>query len=134
VLADNGVDLGRVMIGHSNESTDIGYLEQIIANGSYLGWDRCGLSLTVPLDAQLDTLATLCERGYANRVMLSHDKSSFMDWFSNAEVDPALPDWRYTYIHDGVLPGLRQRGITESQLEQMLVRNPRDFFAAAGPA
>jgi phosphotriesterase-related protein len=134
VLADHGVDLGRVMIGHSNESTDIGYLEQIIANGSYLGWDRCGLSLTVPLDAQLDTLATLCERGYANRVMLSHDKSSFMDWFSNAEVDPVLPDWRYTYIHDGVLPGLRERGITESQLEQMLIRNPRDFFAAAGPA
>src|SRR4029077_9707287 len=77
LLASRGVDLGRVLIGHSNESTDLGYLEELIAAGSYLGWDRCGLQVTVPLDAQLDTLASLCERGYANRIMLSHDKSSF---------------------------------------------------------
>ncbi|MFI5246234.1 MAG: phosphotriesterase-related protein, partial [Gemmatimonadales bacterium] len=60
LLASRGVDLGQVMIGHSNETTDLGYLEQVIDNGSYLGWDRCGLHFTVPLDAQLDTLAELC--------------------------------------------------------------------------
>src|SRR5215471_10702993 len=130
LLKERGVDLGRVMIGHSNESTDLDYLTQVIDNGSYLGWDRCGLPVAVPLDTQIDTLAALCERGYANRVMLSHDKSSFMDWFTNAEVDPVLPDWRYTYIHDGVLPGLRERGVSDDQIEQMLIRNPRDFFCA----
>jgi phosphotriesterase-related protein len=131
VLTEKGVDLSRVMIGHSNESTDLDYLAQIMDNGSYLGWDRCGLPVTVPLDTQLETLAALCERGYANRIMLSQDKASFMDWFSNAEVDPVLPDWRYTYIHDGVLPGLRDRGVADEQIEQMLMRNPREFFAAA---
>ncbi len=128
LLSSNGVDLGRVMIGRSNESTDLGYLEEVIGNGSYLGWDRCGLQVTVPLDAQLDMLASLCERGYADRVMLSHDKSSFMDWFTAAESDFGLPDWQYTYIHTGVLPGLRERGVTDDQLNQMLVRNPRAFF------
>ena len=130
VLASRGVDLGRVMVGHSNETTDLGYLEQIIDNGSYLGWDRCGLGVVVPLDAQLDTLAKLCERGYASRVMLSHDKASFTDWFTNAEQDFVLPDWQFSYIHSALLPGLRERGITGDQIEQMLVRNPREFFAA----
>jgi phosphotriesterase-related protein len=134
VLTERGVDLGRVMIGHSNESADLGYLTAIIDNGSYLGWDRCGLPLAVPLDTQIDTLAALCERGYAERIMLSHDKSSFMDWFSAAEVDPVLPDWRYTYLHDTVLPGLRDRGVSDDQIEQMLIRNPRAFFGAAGRA
>ncbi len=134
VLKDRGVDLGRVMIGHSNETTDLDYLTAIIDNGSYLGWDRCGLPLAVPLDTQIDTLAALCERGYAGRIMLSHDKSSFMDWFANAEVDPVLPDWRYTYLHDTVLPGLRDRGVTDDQIEEMLIRNPRAFFAASGAA
>ena len=134
VLASRGVNLGQVMIGHSNESTDLDYLMKIIDNGSYLGWDRCGLPLAVPLDAQIDTLAALCEQGYASRVMLSHDKSSFMDWFTPAEVDPVLPDWRYSYIHEGVLPGLRDRGVTDDQIEQMLVRNPRDFFSQADGA
>jgi phosphotriesterase-related protein len=134
VLKDRGVDLGRVMIGHSNETTDLDYLTAIIDNGSYVGWDRCGLPLSVPLDTQIDTLAALCERGYAGRIMLSHDKSSFMDWFANAEVDPVLPDWRYTYLHDTVLPGLRDRGVTDDQIEEMLIRNPRAFFGASGAA
>ena len=130
LLASRGADLGRVMVGHSNETTDLGYLEQIIENGSYLGWDRCGLAFTLPLDAQLDTLATLCERGYAGRIMLSHDKASFTDWFSNAEQDFVLPDWQFTYIHSGLLPGLREHGISEAQIDQMLIHNPREFFAA----
>jgi phosphotriesterase-related protein len=129
IFSEHGVDMNRVMIGHSNETTDFSYLEQLIDNGSYVGWDRCGLGVTVPLGDQLDTLAELCGRGYADRLMLSHDKSSFMDWFHASEIDPVLPDWRYTYIHEGVLPGLRDRGVTDDQIEQILVRNPRDFFA-----
>jgi phosphotriesterase-related protein len=129
IFGEHGVDMSRVMIGHSNETTDFGYLEQLIDNGSYVGWDRCGLGITVPLGDQLDTLAELCRRGYADRLMLSHDKSSFMDWFHASEIDPVLPDWRYTYIHEGVLPGLRDRGVPDDQIEQILVRNPRDFFA-----
>jgi len=132
ILAARGADLGRVVIGHSNESTDLGYLEQIIDNGSYLGWDRCGLAVAVPLAEQLDTLARLCERGYAGRIMLSHDKASFIDWFTNAEQDFVLPDWQLTYIHSALLPGLRERGVTDDQVEQMLVRNPREFFAGPG--
>jgi len=131
LLAGRGVDLGRVVIGHSNETTDLDYLTKIIDDGSYIGWDRCGLPISVPLDAQIETLAALCERGYAGRIMLSHDKSSFMDWFSAAEVDPVLPDWRFTYLHDTVLPGLHDRGVTDDQVEQMLIRNPREFFGAA---
>lgn len=129
IFKEHGVDLGRVMIGHSNETTDLDYLEKLIENGSYVGWDRCGLDNIVPLDAQLDTLAELCKRGYADRLMLSHDKASFMDWFTDAEIGAAVPNWHYAYIHNGVLPGLRERGVSDDQIEQILMRNPRDFFA-----
>ena len=132
IFKEHGVDLGRVMIGHSNETTDLDYLEKLIENGSYVGWDRCGLDIIVPLEAQLDTLAELCKRGYAERLMLSHDKASFMDWFSDAEIDAAVPNWHYAYIHNGVLPGLRDRGVSDDQIEQILMRNPRDFFAQQG--
>jgi phosphotriesterase-related protein len=129
IFAECGVDLGKVVIGHSNETTDLDYLQQIIDAGSYVGWDRCGQSMDVPLDSQLDTLAELCYRGNASRVMLSHDKSSFMDYWTSAEIDKVMPDWQYTYITSGVLPGLRDRGVPEEEIEQMLVRNPREFFA-----
>lgn len=129
LLAERGVDLGQVMIGHSNETTDLDYLQRIIDNGSYLGWDRCGLSITLPLDTQVDTLVALCERGLADRIMLAHDKSSFIDWFTAAESDPFLPDWQYTYISSSMLPALRERGVSEQQINQMLVANPRTFFS-----
>lgn len=129
IFTEHGVDLSRVLIGHSNETTDLSYLERLIGNGSYLGWDRCGLDVVVPLADQLDTLAELCKRGHAGKLMLSHDKASFTDWFSNAETDASLPNWQYTYIHNGVLPGLRDRGVPQEQIEQILVRNPREFFA-----
>ncbi|HEX5292711.1 MAG TPA: phosphotriesterase-related protein [Streptosporangiaceae bacterium] len=129
IFAECGVDLGKVVIGHSNETTDLDYLQKIIDAGSYVGWDRCGQSMDVPLDSQLDTLAELCYRGNASRVMLSHDKSSFMDYWTGAEIDKVMPDWQYTYITSGVLPGLRDRGVPEEEIEQMLVRNPREFFA-----
>ncbi len=128
VLAERGVDLGRVMIGHSNETTDLRYLEEIIGNGSYLGWDRCGLGVTVPLDAQLNTLAALCSRGYADRIMLSHDKASFMDWFTAQELAAGVPDWQFSYIHSKLLPGLAERGVSDGQIAQMLVGNPRQFL------
>jgi phosphotriesterase-related protein len=132
IFREHGVDLGRVMIGHSNETTDLDYLERLISNGSYVGWDRCGLNIIVPLEDQLDTLAALCKRGYADRLMLSHDKASFSDWFTNAEQDALVPSWQYTYIHNGVLPGLRERGISDDQIEQILIRNPRDFLGQQG--
>jgi phosphotriesterase-related protein len=129
ILAEEGVDLGKVVIGHCSETTDLDYLQQVIDAGSYVGWDRCGQHLEAPLESQLDTLAELLYRGHAGRVMLSHDKASFVDCWTSAEIDKCLPDWQYTYIHDGVLPGLRDRGVPEEAVEQMLVRNPGEFFA-----
>ncbi len=43
LLASLGVDLGRVVIGHAGDSTDLAYLEELIAGGSYLGMDRFGI-------------------------------------------------------------------------------------------
>lgn len=130
LLGEHGVDLGRVMIGHSNETTDLSYVERLIDAGSYVGWDRCGLQRTVPLEGQMDCLAELCRRGYADRLMLGHDKVSFVDWAARHEM--IEPSWEYTYIQTGMLPGLRQRGVTEEQIEQMLVTNPMEFFAGRG--
>jgi phosphotriesterase-related protein len=43
-----------------------------------------------------------------------------------------LPNWNYLHIHRDVLPALRERGITDEQIRQMLVDNPRRYFETAG--
>jgi len=132
IFADEGVDLGRVIIGHSGDTTDLDYLEELIAAGSYLGMDRFGLDNILSFDDRVDTVVKMCRRGYANRMVLAHDASCHIDWLPEAALPVVLPNWHYLHIHNDVLPALRQRGVTEEQITTMLVDNPRDIFSDAG--
>ena len=135
VFREEGVDLSRVIIGHSGDSTDIGYLEELIGAGSYLGMDRFGIDVILPTEDRINTVVELCRRGHANRMVLSHDASCWLDW-----VDPlpdearaqAAPNWHFTHISDDVIPELRRRGVTDDQITQMMVTNPRDIFSRQG--
>ncbi|GAA1206608.1 phosphotriesterase family protein [Prauserella alba] len=128
VLAEEGVDLSKVVIGHSGDSTDLDYLCALADAGSYLGMDRFGLDVLLPFEQRVDTVAALAERGYADRMVLSHDASCFIDWFSEEAKAATVPNWVYTHISDDVLPALRERGVTDEQLDTMLVRNPQRYF------
>ncbi|MBF6098010.1 phosphotriesterase [Nocardia cyriacigeorgica] len=130
VLADEGADLTKVVIGHSGDSTDLDYLCEIADAGSYLGMDRFGLDVLLPFDERVATVATLAERGYAEKMVLAHDAACFIDWFSEEGKAAAVPNWNFTHISDDVLPALRARGVTEEQITTMLVDNPRRYFTA----
>jgi len=71
-------------------------------------------------------IAELCRRGYADRIVLSHDAACYIDWFPHDESRAG----NYTFIHEQVLPALRERGVTGEQLDAMLVGNPRRYFTA----
>lgn len=132
IFVEEGVDLSRVVIGHSGDTTDIAYLEELIANGSYIGMDRFGVDAYLSTADRVATVATMCERGHADRMVLSHDASCYFDALPEATLPIALPNWHYLHIHNDVIPALRARGVTEDQLTTMLVDNPRRIFAAQG--
>jgi phosphotriesterase-related protein len=132
IFADEGVDLSRVVIGHSGDSTDSDYLEELIANGSYIGMDRFGIDLILPFEDRVNTVARMCERGHADKMVLSHDASCYFDALPETFVPVALPNWHYMHIHHDVLPALRERGVTDEQITTMLVDNPRRIFENRG--
>jgi phosphotriesterase-related protein len=131
IFADEGVDLTRVVIGHSGDTTDLDYLEELIGNGSYIGMDRFGVDVFLPFEDRVNTVARMCERGHADKMVLSHDAACFMDWVPE-QLLPALPNWHYLHIHNDVIPALKERGVTDEQLTTMLVDNPRDIFENQG--
>jgi phosphotriesterase-related protein len=132
IFAEEGVDLTRVVIGHSGDTTDIDYLEELIAGGSYLGMDRFGADVYLPFEDRVNTVAIMCERGHADRMVLSHDASCFIDWLPEEAVAAALPNWHYLHIHNDVLPALRERGVTGEQIDTMLIHNPHKIFDVKG--
>jgi phosphotriesterase-related protein len=132
IFAEEGVDLSRVVIGHSGDTTDIAYLEELIAAGSYIGMDRFGVDVYLSTEERVKTVATMCERGHADRMVLSHDASCYFDALPEATLPVALPNWHYLHIHNDVIPALKERGVTDEQLITMLVDNPRRIFSKQG--
>ncbi|YCK35108.1 phosphotriesterase family protein [Actinomadura sp. ATCC 39365] len=132
LFAKEGVNLEKVVVGHAGDSNDLDYLMRLADTGATLGMDRFGLDVYNPTEQRVATIAALCRRGYADRMVLSHDTACFMDYFGGAwdEARNTLaPNWRYDHIHDDVLAALLGSGVTDDQIEQMLVFNPRRYFS-----
>jgi phosphotriesterase-related protein len=127
VFGDEGVDPGRVVLGHSGDTTDADHLSVLADAGFVLGMDRFGLYLDTTFEARCDVVVEMCRRGYAERMVLSQDTSCYIDWI-DPQVMALLPQWTYTHIHEEVLPYLREHGVTDDQIETMLVTNPRRYF------
>ena len=132
IFQEEGVDLSRVIIGHSGDTTDIQYLEKLISNGSYLGMDRFGIDVLLSFEDRVNTVARMCERGHAEKMVLSQDASCFIDALPEAALPAILPNWHYLHIQNDVVPALKKRGISDEQITTMLVDNPRDIFERQG--
>jgi phosphotriesterase-related protein len=133
IFTEEGVDLQRVVIGHSGDSSDLDYLRQLLDAGSLIGADRFGMYMAgrPSREQRLATVVKLCELGYAGQIVLSHDKTIRTDW--NFDESMVFPDqWHQTHIVDETIPDLRNAGVTAEQVRQMTVDNPRRLFAQQG--
>ena len=131
ILREEGVDLSRVVIGHGGGTRNLAYLRQLMDAGSTIGMDRFGIG-TFSFEETVGTVAELCSQGYASRMVLSHDASCYSDWFPSSMKD-ALPNWNWTHIARDVLPALRKAGVSEAQIDQMLVANPARILTPCKP-
>jgi phosphotriesterase-related protein len=131
ILDSEGVGPDGVLLAHSGDTTDADHLSELAESGFLLGMDRFGIELEMPAADRIAIVVEMVRRGYVDQLVLSHDAMCHIDW-----VDPALmgalPNWHYRYIHESVLPALREQGVTDEQVGRMLVDNPRRYFETAG--
>ncbi len=128
VLRQEGADLDRVVLGHSGDSADPDYLEAMAEAGLTLGMDRFGIDHFGTFEVRAALVAELCRRGLAGRMVLSHDTCCYIDWFAPGSLDD-LKHWHYLHISQDVLPYLRDHGVSEDDINAMLVRNPARILA-----
>ncbi len=134
IFREEGVDLSKVMIGHAGDSNDLDYLTELADAGVVLGMDRFGLDLFNPTAERVKTIVALASRGYAGSMVLAHDANCFIDYFGGAHDDvrtAVMPNWHYEHITDDVLPALLGAGVTQEQIDTMMVENPVRYFTPA---
>jgi phosphotriesterase-related protein len=132
LFESEGVDLRRVIVGHSGDSEDLDYLTKLADRGSYLGMDRFGIDIILSTDRRVAVVAKLCQMGYAERMVLSHDASVYFDSFTQDFIQQYTPNWNYLHIVDDVIPALLQAGVSQEQVDTMTRGNPRRIFENVG--
>ena len=69
-----------------------------------------------------DTVCKVKEWGYLSRLVLSSDLCRVQDLRSSGS-------YGYAHLFEIFLPMLRERGITQSEIDLMLKENPKRIFA-----
>ena len=127
-LTNAGVDPKRIVIAHAGDSNDLDYLRAIADTGASLGCDRFNIPHFNPDANRIETLTALVAEGYTGSVHLGHDGACFYDfmvgnpWFADEHPD-------YLHISNTIVPQLLTAGVTQAQIDEMFVDNPRRFFA-----
>jgi phosphotriesterase-related protein len=136
IFAEEGVDMARVQIAHCGDTDDIAYIEGLIDRGVYVGLDRYGLEMFLPIDRRNETAAELLRRGHAERLMISQDYCATIDWFpAEAETvfieNGAIRNWSMTLVFDEVVPWLREQGVLDDEaFDTVFVQNPKRWLTA----
>ena len=134
IFQEEGVDLARVQIAHCGDSDDLDYIEGLIAKGVYVGLDRYGLEMYMPIDRRNATAAELLRRGHAERLMISQDFCASIDWFppeaaETFEASGSIRNWSMTLVFDSVCPTLREMGVMDDAVfNTIFADNPRRWL------
>ncbi|MEA2633189.1 MAG: phosphotriesterase-related protein [Chloroflexota bacterium] len=135
ILEADGVDASRVVIGHSDDSTDITYLIGLLERGFRIGMDRLPNGAMPEygpqsVDDRIEMIVRLVDAGFADRLVLAHDDPIWAGLLT--EVDQARhlasnPDL-LAFVSRRVIPGLRARGVDDEAIRQMTVTSPRAWL------
>jgi phosphotriesterase-related protein len=136
IFQEEGVEMSRVQIAHCGDTDDLDYIEGLIDSGVYVGLDRYGLEMYLPIDRRNAAAAELLRRGHAERLMISQDFCATIDWFPAEAADVfessgAIRNWSMTLVFDEVVPALREMGVMDDgTFETIFVENPKRWLSA----
>ena len=130
VFDDEGVDPKLVQVAHTGDTDDLDYITELLERGPFIGMDRYGLDIILPTEQRNATVVELCKRGHAERMMLSQDACSTIDWFPDEMIAEMAPEWNFTYLWRAILPALHEAGVSEDETSMMLGSNVHRWLAA----
>ena len=122
IFEEEGVDPGRVVIGHADSYRVLDHYLAIIERGASIEFDFLGMSFT-PQERYgegrvVELVCELLGRGHVERLLLSQDvcnDSQLITYEGNG----------YVHLARTFLPQLRAAGVSEAEIETMTVANPR---------
>ena len=125
-VLSEGVEAGDVTIGHVSDSDDMDYVTEILKCGCYVGFDRIYNNSTQEYYLQkARDIYTLCERGFEDKILLSHDGLVFNGFHTDAVIREDNP---YEHIFSRLIPAMVEVGFSEGMIQKMLTENVKNML------
>lgn len=115
ILQSEGVKPDAFVWVHAQSEENMTYCVDAIKSGIWVSLDGIGWS---DINFYADTLVFIKSYGLLNRVLISHDAG----WYKPDEPNGEFKG--YTVIFRELIPLLKEKGFTDDDIDQLLVRNP----------
>ena len=140
ILGAEGVDVRRVALSHLDQVLTpeaLDYHTSLVERGAYIVYDDFGeenylhqwsqpgrlSTVVLPRDIErVEAISKLIDRGCLDRIMLSSDLCEKIQL-------EHYGGFGYHHILRDIVPMLKAKGVSQKEIETMLVENPRRFFA-----
>lgn len=121
IIEAEGYRADRFISIHTQNEPDFGLNLAVAERGAWIEYDHVGRS---PDDEVASLILKALEAGKATQLLLSHDRG----WFDPAQPGGGVPK-PFTHLTDVMLPLLRQRGVADDTIRQLMVINPFEAYA-----
>lgn len=122
ILAEEGVDFSRVIIGHCDTYLDQQYHLAMLQAGAYVAFDTVGRTHMNPDEMRADAFVALLRAGWEDQLLLSSDRCHRSDLHAFGGVG-------YDYVFTHFFDMLRDHGVTEEELDTITKKNPQRALA-----
>ena len=136
LIEEEGADLDSFYLSHCDLSLDRrDYHLRLLDRGITISYDTFGYEginspeflggcrMSTDIE-RVDRIAALCHRGYDRQIVMAQDVGMRMLW-------KRYGGSGYSLVLEWAVPLLRSRGVTEQQLHNMLVENPKRILTPA---
>ncbi len=118
LLRSEGIPTARILIGHMDRRLDWDYHLAVAESGVTLGFDQFSKEKYAPDQQRIDFIIRLVQGGYRDQIAISGDMARRTYWTSYG----GKPG--FGHILGIVVPALRTAGLTQDDLDAILVRTP----------
>ena len=104
ILLENGASPESVVIGHIGGSGNADYICEMAQKGCYVAFDRLpAVASEEYLENKVAIIERLCEAGFGEKILLSHDAMYFTGFSSEHKIQP---EPRFEFVYKNLLPRL----------------------------
>ncbi|HVO89238.1 MAG TPA: hypothetical protein VMV45_11895 [Casimicrobiaceae bacterium] len=135
-LDQEGADLRKVIIGHAFIAGTTEQIRAICDTGASVQVDHMGIpwrsGSTDELDEKMaNQMCELADAGYIDRMTITYDRWFFNPRGASTELNPQLLNEKVPmgYLYTDFLPRLERKGFRATDLDRMLIDNPRRILA-----